>query len=492
MLRATVTSAAVLTGTRITSMAVGIVLTPIILRHLGLELMGLYGLMAGILGYFALLDFGTGVAGMRFLTASRQNGSEEGRKLYGTLNAVSLAVGGVAILFSWLVMPHVLPLFAIPPTLAPLASWCALMAAGTFLFTLAKQQIYALLNAAGHFSGPALLDLGGTLAYAATMIIYLPLFPRLETLVYGFFGQATLQVILAIFFALTRGLCLRHIVFVCWDQAQFKRVFSFSRNVWLSNLSGIVVFESQKMFLGIMTNLEAVASYYVAGRFTSVQRAVGTGFASPLTRHATTAFSQGRVEEFRQQYRRSTGLFSWVQISAFILLFAFADRALHAWLGSETPTGATLLLRLQAAGMLCTLLCTVMNAFSRAAGITRPELLGAGVAIVTAILSNLVLIRFFGVAGAAWANLLALSLGSAAYFAAMIASSPLLRGTGVLRELARLLLPGLVLIALCYLTNTFVPTGTARWESVFWLGVAASPPALFCAGVLLWLTKNKP
>lgn len=491
MIRSTISSAAVLTGSRIASMAVGIFLTPVILRYLGLELLGLYSLLAGILGYFALLDFGTGVAGMRFLTAGREKAGDEARRLYGTLNAVALGVGAVAFLFSWLVMPSLLPFFTIPSALEPLARWAVLMASGTFLFTVAKQQIYALLNAAGHFSGPALLDLSATLVYAGFMFALLPAYPKLETLVYGFFGQAVLQVVLAVGYGIFRGLRLRNILFICWDAGQFKKVFAFSRNIWLSNLSGIVVFESQKMFLGVMASLESVASYFVAGRFTAVQRAIGTGFSGPLTRHATGAFTRGEIDEFRRQYRRSTGLFSWVQVSVFVLLFCFADRALHAWLGRETPEGATLLLRLQAAGMLCTLLCTVMNAFSRAAGITRPELVSAGVGIAVSLSANFILIRFFGVAGAAWANLLSLSLGSVAYFFAVLSSSPVLRATGVIRELSRLLIPAAALAGLCLLLNNLLPSPMDRWNCVLWLGIVGTPPAALAVGIFFLRSRGK-
>ena len=491
MIRSTISSGAVLTGGRIASMALGIVLTPMFLRYLGLELCGLYGLMAGIFSYFALLDFGTGASGIRFLTAGRQGGQEEARRLYGTLSTISLCVGMVGILFAWLIMPLLVPFFAIPAELAGLAKWTVTMSACTFLLMLFKQQVYALLNSAGHFSGPALTDFGATLINAICMFVLLPRYPRLETLAYGFLGLAMLQILMAIAYGLFNGFSLRDVVFVCWDHKQFQKVFSFSRNVWLNNLSGIIVFESQKMFLGVMVGLESVTSYFVAGRFTSVQRAIGTGFFGPLTRHATDAFAKGEIEEFRRQYRRSTGLFSWVQVSVFVILFCFADRALHAWLGSETPEGATLLLRLQAAGMFCTLICLVMNAFARAAGITKPELIGAAFSIPVALILNFVLIRNFGVAGAAWANLLALSIGSIVYCLAMLGASTALRGTGVIGELARLVLPALALGTLSTLLNSLVPSFSDRWQSVFWLGVAASPAVLFSAVVFFWLSKRK-
>jgi O-antigen/teichoic acid export membrane protein len=102
---------------KLLSLAIGVVLTPFILREVGPRNFGLWVLVGSVTGYGALLDLGISNAIVRYVAEYRARGkSEQAQQLVATALWLYIALGLVVIACSALLAPWFPRLFQVPET----------------------------------------------------------------------------------------------------------------------------------------------------------------------------------------------------------------------------------------------------------------------------------------------------------------------------------------------------------------------------------------
>jgi O-antigen/teichoic acid export membrane protein len=387
------------------TLALTIVLTPVILHYIGTEQYGLFALATVLVSFLGLIDFGMTPVVLRFLSASLATSDHaEARSVVGTgivfFFAVGLAGGATAVASGFFLVPAILSL---SPGLDDIAAFVMSVAGVGFFFSMLQRPVAAIAGALQRYDVLATARIVSTSVGAGASVLVLWL---------GF-GLKGLMVVTALQSALTmtilawsrRRLLPTVPLRPAWHPALLKSMLSFSGYSFVSNLAGSLLFHVDKFLLGALTNVSIVSYYVVPGNLarrllTGVTRLVG--ITLPVS---TDLHTRGEKEALDRFYVRATRVVALVTVSFALPAFILSREILLEWVGSEfaaTSFGTLRLLILTFAALSLAALPYYLTH-----GFGRPQV-SAAFNVVTALI-NLVLIVIlipsYGLVGAAVAYL---------------------------------------------------------------------------------------
>src|SRR5579864_328839 len=385
-------------------MGVAVVSIPPLVRALGLDRFGLLSLAWVVIGYFSLFDVGIGRA-LTKLVAEKLGANEE--QSVPPLAWTSLllllglgVVGGLATfaVSSWLVYG----MLKIPSALQPEALRSFYLLAISIPTVTVTSGLRGILEAQQRFRLLNLIRIPMSIFSFAGLLLALP------------FSHSLVPVIAILVVGRVIGL-LAHL-FACFHTMPLLRhSFGLQRSIiwpliklggWmnLSNLLAPIMVYLDRFLIGSLISVSAVAYYTapfeVVSRFTVVPGAV-TGVLFPA--FATSL----ALDPERTKVLLGRGI-KYIFLAVFpivLLTAAFAPETLHLWLGNAFAQNGSAVLRWLAAGIFANCLAQLPYALLQSAG--RPDIPAKLqlVELPVYVVGLVLLVRTFGVRGAAiaWA-----------------------------------------------------------------------------------------
>jgi O-antigen/teichoic acid export membrane protein len=311
----------------------GLVLTPVIVRSLGLEQYGLWSFVAALTTYLGLLDFGLGPTVVRHGAEYRGRRAPEetnalvsaGLVVYGVIGALTVAVGGA---LSW-VVPDLLELeddLVWPARLAAFLVVAGLVVRfplGLFWNLLVAQQRYDVVNASALASIALYALLVLTLVAGSDDVVVLAAVALAATVLRLMLPLAWLR----------RELPFLRPRLALVTRERLRGLLAFSWHNFLIHLSAKVVFAADVVVVGILLGAEAAAFYAIPAKLFTLAFGVGTGATQVL--YPAFAELEGAEEPARQRAYLRAGLRAGM---ALMLLFAvplilIPDLLIRAWIG---------------------------------------------------------------------------------------------------------------------------------------------------------------
>ena len=382
-----------------------IALAPVLIHRLGTTAYGLYALIVAMVGYLGLLDFGLGIATVKYVSehlARRDRAAVE--RAVGTALTAYLAIGfagGSAIALAGPPLAghlgastalvgtarSALPLVAAGFTIAmPLALVTAIPTALQRLDLV--NRVNALLGTATVAGSAAVVLLGGGLLGVIGVMV------------------AVNAVALACFTVLTARLLWPGALRPRIDRTSARFLFSFGIAKFVNQLATQAVLHVDKFLVAVLASISAVTFYVVP--VTAAQTAmiiVGT-VAGPFLPAASGFHAVGDMRRFGELYVRVNKLVAALVLPLAALLIVFAEPILRVWVGPSFAHESADPLRVLAAGY-------AVNAFSTVPALAcdsmgRPRVTTA-FSVLSGVLNislSLVLIPRFGILGASFAILI--------------------------------------------------------------------------------------
>lgn len=449
-----------------------LIAVPIMVRSLGTQRFGVFMIALAVAGFLGILDVGLGRAVTK-LTADRiaLGRRSEAASMVVTASALMLAFGavsgcGLAVIARWAAY-HALK---IPPALRAqtLSAFYLLAAAVPIIITasgfrgvLAAFQRFDLIN---------LIRMPiGILLFAGPLIV-LPFSHRLLYLV------GALIAVRAVAWLAQLILCLKllpELLTSRLDASLIKPLVSFGGWVTVSNVLGPLLTHADRVVIGAVVSMEAVAwyatPYEVAGRLWAIPSAV----ASAMFPAFAYRFARDEGRPIVLLGRGLTFIFL-VMLPCVLVIITFAREGLTLWLGPVFAGHSYRVMQWLAIGVLLNGMAWAPYALVQAAH--RPDLT-AKVHLVETCIYLVVLWRmteWMGIEGAAIARTLdAAADGVAFLFVAMaifptsktIARNSLLGmvGAGVLAAIAAVL-PQIPILKVGFLVAVFIGLSAGAWH----------------------------
>jgi O-antigen/teichoic acid export membrane protein len=397
-------------------LAVGVFVMPVIVGRLGTARFGLLGLAWAMLEYFTLFDVGLGRATTKFVAERMARGADDVTDVIGVSILTQAGVGllgGIALaLTSPFLRTHVLH---VPPQLSGEAGSVLLVLAITLPFVLLAATLRGILEAAQRFDLSNLIRVPSSVAsfvipaIAAMVGLSLP-----SILWYMLCARVVTCVITAI--VIHRSLRLRFRTPRRWRL--LPSMLSFGGWVSVSNVVSPVLVYLDRFMLSALVGLAAVG--YYTGPYEMAIRLLILPSSLVVTLFPLVS-SMGALDDRARIARAFGGAVRnllLVMAPLVVVLGVFAPELLSAWLGPAVAARSSTALRILALGVLINGLAHVPSAHLQALG--RPEISARFhlFELVIHVPLTFVLVRAYGIAGAAAAWTTRVSLDAVLLFVA--------------------------------------------------------------------------
>lgn len=384
-------------------------LTPFVLRHLGQSTYGIWILVGSLVAYGSIFDFGIAGAITKYVAQYHtQKDYEQAHTLVATALWLFTGSGLIVMLLGAILAPWFPWLFHVPPGQSNTASWAVFLAGISLGISLPAAATTAVLRGLQRFDLVNVLNIAGTMIYAAAVLAILMLGGGLVGIVAATIPVTLLMQIPAIWMIYRIAPELKY----GWRGASrenTRTVAGFSSALFVINIAGQLQQKTDEVVIGAYLPISSVTPYGIAHRLSDNTQVLTDQFMKVLMPLASQLNSEHDHARLRLLYITSTRL----ALACFLVIggciVVMAGPFLTLWVGPAYASAVPLVILLTAAGMMNTLMWPAGSVLQ---GIEKHHLyaitsLGSG--IINLILS-IILVRPLGTPGVALGTLIPTSV----------------------------------------------------------------------------------
>jgi O-antigen/teichoic acid export membrane protein len=389
----------------VTALALAVT-TPIIVHHLGAEQYGIYSLSLTVVTFLALLDAGISTALVRFVADRWALGDIGGiNRLVSASFALYLGLGFLGLVATVVVSAFFVDeIFNLTRSAVELAKYAFLVSGIAFFFNFISKVFSAVILGLqrNDVSARIKIALTSLTGVGTVLLVYLGFSVRALVVLTAALSSAGFVVYARMAYRLLPELTVR----ARTDTSVLSTTLRFSGWIFLANASAFLLFQLDRVFLGILKSVSLVTYYAIPGSIASYLYVAVANLASITIAVGAGLFALEQHERIVQLYLRATRFVLLFLLSMGIPAFVLAHPFLHYWIGAEFADRSTSVLRVLVLTYALLGLTVVPYNLILAAG--RPRVLGLlNLAMCgTNLVLILILVPPYGLMGAAWAYLL--------------------------------------------------------------------------------------
>jgi O-antigen/teichoic acid export membrane protein len=312
--------------------ALAIVVTPVYLHYIGTDAYGVYALAIAFVSILGLLEFGAGLALMKYMPEHIARGENDeaveimraGLAFYGLLGMVGALASVAVSIFA----PS---LFSVPPELVPSARLAFVLGGVAFALTVMMNVFGSVLGSLQRFDLTTKISITATTGATAVSVALLIAGAGLTGVMIGVVLRPALGLILYARGALARLPEMQ--LTPKWNGELLRPLLSLSLYIFIGNISGAVLFQFDKFYLGAVSGVVLVTFYVVPGALASRLHAAAGSITSVALPTASELFSRGDPRRVRILYGRATWLTALFLASVSTPAIIFAPNILEHWVG---------------------------------------------------------------------------------------------------------------------------------------------------------------
>ncbi len=398
-------------------LAIALFTTPFIVHKLGADLYGALSIVGVTLGFFGFLDFGIGGAATRQIaTYHERDAPHDIGRVVSTVLAFYLAVGAVVgVLMVLLTNTMVTQLLGVPAALQQVVRVAFYVAAPSFASSLVIGAFMSVPSALQRFDISTGVQLALTTVNAAMTVVLLWLGHGIVAIMLA--GLVVNAAMLPVGYALARRLVPEIVLRPVWDVGLMRELFRFGGYFLLSSIGVLLLYQLDKLLISHFLGVGAITYYVLPGSLAQKLQGIVAAAAAVVFPMSAAFFAGEQRDTLLRLYREGSRMV-FIAISMLAVPMAvFADKFLRFWVGSDIAAHSAVPMVLLVATYA--LLAATAMSWGIANGSGRARINAFFTLAIAAvdIALFLVLIRPFGVTGAAAAYLVSAAIGAPALIA---------------------------------------------------------------------------
>lgn len=312
---------------------VALILTPYIIRHIGIERFGIWAIVGVLAGYFSLLDLGIGTSFVKYIAEFYT------KKDYGKINQVVNT--GFIFYSTFAILIITLGFFIINPLLTLFKIPQELYNEALFVFLLGI-VLLGVSNALSPFGaiqgGLQRMDITNKVAIAISIPMIVGTIFFLER-GYGLPGLMVNNGVILIISSVANLIIAFKILpelkfnLFSFNREMFKRLFKFGYKLQISTVASLFHFQLDKILLAYFLNIGFVTYYAVAAQLASRIRAIPLLLISAIFPAASELNARADKESLYKLYFRSMKYIVLVGLPILLLIILLAKPFINLWLG---------------------------------------------------------------------------------------------------------------------------------------------------------------
>lgn len=381
----------------------GLLYTPFMLRCLGQNEFGLYSLVASVIAYLTLLDFGFGSAIVRYTAKIRATGSREDEwRLYGMfLSAYAVlgalvTIGGIVLYFN---TDRMFDRTMTPGELHQARIMMALMV-GNLAVTFPFSIFGSIISAYERFVFQRTITITRILLSTAVMIAVL-------LMGYKAIAMVVVQTVFSIGTLLLNVLYCRYklkikIIFKDYNFPLLKEIIVFSFWNFLSAITDRIYWGTGQFVLGIYSGTVAVAIFSLAVTLMNMYMSFSTSFMSVLLPRITRLATSSENDKEISNLFIKTGRLQFCVLSLILIGFIiFGKQFVVLWAGQNYEKSFYISM-IFLVSLLCPLIQNIGITILLARGQQKFRSLCYLVIAVVSLCMQVLVTRHYGAIGCAW------------------------------------------------------------------------------------------
>lgn len=459
---------------------IALLITPYIIRNLGVDAYGVFAIVSVVIGYISLIEFGIGNSLIKFIAEYNvKKDYIQINKIISTAFVLYLVLGAIGCGFILVLTDFfVNSLFHIPANLNDITKFVFIITAITFFYSFVFGVFSNIITGLQRFDIKNKIQIIMRVISAAASILVLWLGYGLSefVIVTALFGVIGITINIIIAKRLMPEICLIPKYF---DIRLIKIIASFSFAIFISNMIGTVMFNIDKLLIGIFLPIEQVTIYTIGATLSLMVFSLSAQIAPSILPAASELDAKNNKNAIKELILRGTKFSVMLSTPLVIILFTLAHPIVKFWMGSDFEMSAYIL-QILALGFF-------VNTFTH---VLTPTLVGTGnvkiyayyaiISIIMNISLSIILLLKIGVLGAALGTSITMIILWSIFTIHVfkIFDIPLLH---LFETLKKTMLVGIGLFILLYmLVNYFSPT------NLYWLLIY-----LFCTGSIYLILVMK-
>lgn len=319
------------------NIAVNLLYTPYMLRKLGQSEFGLYSLVASIIAYLTVLDFGFGNAIVRYTAKYRAVGKvKEQYEMFGMFFILYLLIGAIVFLLGLILYYNVDTLFGESMTELELGKARVMMMIliVNLALTFPMSIFGSIITAYEQFVFPRVINICRIVLNTVVMICLL-------SMGYKAIAMVIVQTIFNIVTLFLNFLFCKeklHIkmVFGCFDWMFVKEIMVYSLWIFLNVLMDKVYWSTGQFVLGAVSGTIAVSIYAVAIHLHSFYMHFSTAISNVFLPKVTSMVALNRTEQEISKLFIKVGRLQFIVIGFILSGFViFGNQFIILWAGPE-------------------------------------------------------------------------------------------------------------------------------------------------------------
>ncbi len=468
------------------------ILTPIIISKIGAVEFGLYAIAMGFIGTFGLFDLSISSSFIKFI--SEHYNKKECNELNDTIGTgfifyliFSLVVCVIGYIFS----NQFVALIKVPSNLIAVGIFTLhisllifFIANSTTIFlsiliSLQKMYINSLVGIAISFLNFISIYFLLTLGYGLKGLLYSQL---LTTIISGAFTV----------FLAKKNLPEMSLGFKNLNLHSLKKMSSFGIQMQTSKVASFASEKYDELLLAYFSVLSNVTYFNLGSRVSRLGRFLPFQLIPQVAPIAAELNAKEEKEKINQLYDDATKYLTIISVPIFIFLFVFADTIIFTWMGSHDYYISVHILRILTLGQLVNLIFSAPgNSITPNLGVPKFQMYEGIISLIINLLLSYILIKNFGILGAAAGNTTA-TIISSTYI--LIVSTKFFGKNIFLLFIEKYLTPliaggvSIVITLICsYLTNNYIFKIGGRSSGIASLGING---AVFLFIYFFWLLNS--
>ncbi len=402
------------------SIAIGLVMSPFLIHHLGETGYGVWVLIQSTVSYMYFMDLGLRTTVVRFTTEAQAQGNH--RKVNEVISAALWVrfLTAVVIFAAGLTLAALLPrMFHIPTSYLSIARVALVLCASTLSSTLVFSVFSALLSGMGRFDLLGGVELAQVCLTSGGIFLLLHRGHSLIAMAAWQFAVVMGNNLLLVLASFRLYPQLR-ILFRRPDPEQLRALWSLGFYVLLNNAAAQLILYSDNLVVGAFVAAAAVSYYAVAAKMVEYLRQCAIVILRFFMPMATSFVARGQFDQTRRLYTRGTQAVLLITFPIAAVLFVRGGTFLRLWIGPHFSSEATPVLRILIVGAAMMLINSGANGLALALDEQR-KLAWITVAEGLANLAlSIVLVRKIGVVGVAIGTVVPTALTSIFFWPALI------------------------------------------------------------------------
>lgn len=413
-------------------LALGFLLTPVVLHFLGRTDFGLWSLVGPVVAYGTLLDFGISSTVTKHVAEYEARGElSHAGAIVATALRLYLILAVVALLASAVAAPLITHILRLPPQTVTTARWVIFLAGASVAISIPCSITTAILVGLHRF------DIVNTLSVSATLIS-LMVTVGVVALGGGVIGMAALTIPFRLVFQVPKVRLIRRYapdLHLSWRGATVtsaRQMASLTFPVFVIQVAGRLQSRTDELVVGSFRPVSDITPYALALRVGGLAQTLADQFVQILLPIASAVHAKDDRAQMRELYLMATRITLAIALPTAGILIALAGPVLGAWVGSSYRPYSYLVVFLGIALLLDTS-TTPAGSVMQAMGRLRPIALASFFSGVTNLVLSIILVQRIGLVGVALGTLIPTAVESLGFMPIFVMRELDLRPRALLR-----------------------------------------------------------